>query len=113
MKKFYLIILLLGIIGAINWGLVGLFDINLVTMIFGDMPNISRIIYVLIGLSGLCLLFGGIKWFCKSCCKKNISSRDRIDHNVAVKQVIDPDSPAKDEQERFIAEGGDSQSLRR
>ena len=45
--------LVLIIIGAINWGLIGLFDFNLVATIFGDMTIISRIIYGLVGLSGV------------------------------------------------------------
>lgn len=47
------IALVLIIIGAINWGLIGLFNFNLVATIFGDMTIISRIIYGLVGLSGL------------------------------------------------------------
>lgn len=45
--------LVLIIIGAINWGLVGFFKFNLVDTIFGEMSVISRIIYALVGLSGL------------------------------------------------------------
>lgn len=45
--------LVLTIIGAINWGLVGLFDFNLVAALFGDENVISRIIYVLIGIAGI------------------------------------------------------------
>lgn len=47
------IALVLIIIGAINWGLIGIFDFNLVDSIFGTMSVISRIIYGLVGLSGL------------------------------------------------------------
>lgn len=45
--------LVLTIIGAINWGLVGLFDFNLVAALFGDENVISRIIYVLVGIAGI------------------------------------------------------------
>lgn len=48
--------LTLTIIGAINWGLIGFFNFNLVAFIFGSMSWISRIIYALVGLSGLYLL---------------------------------------------------------
>ena len=41
------------IIGAINWGLIGLFQFNLVSFLFGNMSVLSRIIYDLVGLSGL------------------------------------------------------------
>lgn len=47
------IALILIIIGAINWGLVGFFKFNLVDSIFGTMSVISRIIYALVGISGL------------------------------------------------------------
>lgn len=47
------IALVLIIIGAINWGLIGIFNFNLVDSIFGTMSVISRIIYGLVGLSGL------------------------------------------------------------
>lgn len=109
MKKVCLIALLLVIIGAINWGMVGLFNINLVSMVFGEMSNVSRIIYVVVGISAIYLLVG-IKCLIKSYCSKVTTE---VDHDIAMKQVIDPDSPAQDEQERFIGEGGDSQSLRR
>ena len=53
MKVIDKIALVLIIIGAINWGLIGLFKFNLVEMIFGDMTAIARIIYALVGISGL------------------------------------------------------------
>ncbi|MCI9534489.1 MAG: DUF378 domain-containing protein [Lachnospiraceae bacterium] len=48
--------LTLAIIGAVNWGLIGFFDFNLVASIFGGMSWISRIIYGLVGLCGLYLI---------------------------------------------------------
>ena len=53
MKVVDKIALVLFIIGAINWGLVGIFNFNLVDAIFGTMSVISRIIYALVGISGL------------------------------------------------------------
>ena len=53
MKIIDTIALVLVIIGAINWGLIGLFNFNLVDAIFGTMSIISRIIYTLVGISGL------------------------------------------------------------
>lgn len=41
------------IIGALNWGLIGAFNFNLVDTIFGDMSLLSRIIYILVGVAGL------------------------------------------------------------
>ena len=45
--------LTLVIIGAINWGLIGIFKFDLVAFLFGSMSWLSRIIYTLVGLSGL------------------------------------------------------------
>ena len=53
MKVIDTIALVLIIIWAINWGLVGIFNFNLVDAIFGAMSTISRIIYILVGISGL------------------------------------------------------------
>ena len=53
MKVIDTIALVLIIIGAINWGLIGLFNFNLVDAIFGAMSVLSRIIYILVGISGL------------------------------------------------------------
>lgn len=55
--------LLLMIIGAINWGLIGFFQFDLVATLFGGMDSwLSRIIYALVGLAGLygLSLFGRI-----------------------------------------------------
>lgn len=41
------------IIGGLNWGLIGLFDINLVALVFGEMTTAARIIYTLVGLAAL------------------------------------------------------------
>jgi len=43
----------LVLIGALNWGLIGLFNFDLVAAIFGDMTLMSRIIYSLVGLSAI------------------------------------------------------------
>lgn len=53
MKALNLITLTLVIIGAINWGLVGLFNLDLVAAIFGAGSGLSRIVYILVGISGL------------------------------------------------------------
>ena len=53
MKIIDKIALLLVIIGALNWGLIGAFNFNLVDTLFGVMSWVSRIVYILVGLSGL------------------------------------------------------------
>ncbi|KHO53001.1 MAG: hypothetical protein QT05_C0011G0013 [archaeon GW2011_AR13] len=51
------IAIVLVIIGGINWGLVGLFEWDLVMFIFGDMTILSRVIYSLVGLSALWMIY--------------------------------------------------------
>ncbi|MBE5805871.1 MAG: DUF378 domain-containing protein [Clostridiales bacterium] len=53
MKALNFITLLLLIIGGINWGLIGLFEFNLVDFLFGAGTILSRIIYILVGISAL------------------------------------------------------------
>ena len=53
MKIIDKIALVLIIIGAINWGLIGFFKFDLVATIFGEMSVLSRIIYALVGISGV------------------------------------------------------------
>ena len=53
MKIIDKIALVLIVIGAINWGLIGFFEFDLVAAIFGNMSAFSRIIYALVGISGL------------------------------------------------------------
>ena len=53
MKIIDKISLVLIIIGAINWGLIGVLKFNLVDTLFGTMSILSRIIYTLVGISGL------------------------------------------------------------
>jgi uncharacterized membrane protein YuzA (DUF378 family) len=58
MRKFLdIVTLLLVIVGAVNWGLVGLFKFDLVATIvgkdFGEVNALSRIVYILVGLSGI------------------------------------------------------------
>ena len=57
------IALVFTIIGAINWGLIGLFDYNLVTTIFGESV-LTTIIYIIVGIAGIInigLLFNHIE----------------------------------------------------
>ncbi|WP_437928458.1 DUF378 domain-containing protein [Sorangium sp. So ce291] len=51
----------LVVIGAINWGLVGLFEFDVVAALFGRYSAISRIVYVLVGLAGLYLLYASVQ----------------------------------------------------
>ena len=53
MKAINKITLLLLIVGGLNWGLVGLFNFDLVAALFGEMSLLSRIVYTLVGASAL------------------------------------------------------------
>lgn len=61
--------LVLTIIGALNWGLIGFFDFNLVAFLFGSMSVLSRIVYMLVGLSSLVVIYAAA-----TCC----SMTDRV-----------------------------------
>ncbi len=56
LKSLDWIAFLLVIIGGLNWGLIGLFDFDLVSAIFGEMSVLSRVIYILVSLSAVYLL---------------------------------------------------------
>ncbi len=53
MQVLKIITYILVLIGALNWGLVGIFNIDLVAMIFGDMTVLARIVYALVGISAI------------------------------------------------------------
>lgn len=62
-KTFDYIALALVVIGALNWGLIGFFQFDLVAFLFGGMGSwISRVVYALVGISGIysLTLFGRI-----------------------------------------------------
>lgn len=54
------------LVGGLNWGLVGLFDFNLVEVIFGSWPVVLRVVYVLVGLSAVMAL---VQKKCAKCVK--------------------------------------------
>ncbi|MCI8401213.1 MAG: DUF378 domain-containing protein [Lachnospiraceae bacterium] len=47
------LILAIVIIGAVNWGLIGFFQFNLVSFLFGEMTMFARIVYAVVGIAGL------------------------------------------------------------
>ncbi len=53
METLQKIALIFTVIGAINWGLVGLFDINLVNLLFGSVEMLEKLVYILVGITGL------------------------------------------------------------
>ena len=57
MKVIDIITAILVIVGGLNWGLVGVFNFDLVAKLFGDMSWLSRFVYLLVGVSAIYQLF--------------------------------------------------------
>lgn len=55
-KTLNLVALILVIIGGLNWGLVGLLNIDVVAYLFGVIPGLTRIVYILVGIAAIVLL---------------------------------------------------------
>lgn len=55
------IALVLVIVGAVNWGLVGLFNLNVVSAVLGGVPWLEKLVYILVGLSGLYMIYWASK----------------------------------------------------
>ena len=53
MKALNILTLVLVVVGGVNWGLVGLFNFDLVATIFGAGSILSRLVYILVGVSAL------------------------------------------------------------
>ena len=65
METIQKVLLVITIIGAVNWGLIGLLDINLVAAIFGSQSILSKIVYSLVVICGLInigILLGHIEY---------------------------------------------------
>lgn len=68
MKWLHVIAYLFLFVGGINWGLVGLFQFNLVMYLFGAWPMVESFVYILVGLSAVYLLLMH-KSYCMICSK--------------------------------------------
>ena len=53
MNTIYKTALSIAIIGCINWGLVGIFNYNLVEFLFGDGTVLTRVVYVIVAIAGI------------------------------------------------------------
>lgn len=73
MKKLRFVVLLLLVIGGLNWGLYGFFQYDLVADLFGNFSAFSRIIYGIVGIAGL-LGIVGLFCSCRSCDSSNGNS---------------------------------------
>lgn len=63
MRAINLLTLTLVIVGGLNWGLVGAFNFDLVAAIFGEMSALSRLVYILVGVSALYQIVPLLKGF--------------------------------------------------
>lgn len=59
MKTVDVIAAILLVVGGLNWGLIGLFDFNIVNLIFGSLPILERIVYVVVGLAAV---YQAVQW---------------------------------------------------
>ena len=58
MRTLDVIVTVLLVVGGLNWGLVGLFDFDLVATLFGSIPVVQKTVYVLVGLSAIYQIIG-------------------------------------------------------
>lgn len=68
-KLAHMVTFILMFVGALNWGLVGLFDFDLVEALLGSWPGIAKLVYVLIGASAVYIMATHMN-DCKICSKK-------------------------------------------
>ena len=80
MKTLWWIAMLLIVIGAINWGLVGVVRFNLVETVLGEGTLLSRVVYILVGLSGL--------WGIKLLAGKKRNESHREDRPMSAPQTM-------------------------
>ena len=62
----HMVAFLLTVVGAVNWGLIGLLDFNLVSAVVGSAPMVEKVVYILVGASAVYLLMTHKK-DCKVC----------------------------------------------
>lgn len=68
-KSLHVVAFTLAMVGALNWGLVGLLNFNLVTTLFGSWPTVERVVYILVGVAAV-YVFATHRGDCKTCGKK-------------------------------------------
>jgi uncharacterized protein len=56
MKTLNMLAVWLVVIGGVNWGTVGLLNLNIVNMLLGSMPTIEQLVYILVGISTVYLV---------------------------------------------------------
>ena len=79
MKGLHWFALLLVVIGAINWGLIGFFAFDLVAWLFGgQLEPASRVVYALVGIAGLVVLFTNTALMGRTTTDRYDTRRDRV-----------------------------------
>lgn len=68
-KMVHMAAFILTIVGAVNWGLIGLLNTNLVNMFLGGFPTLERIVYILVGISAVYIAATHMN-DCKICSKR-------------------------------------------
>lgn len=68
-KMLHMVAFLLSMVGALNWGLIGLLDFNLVNVLLGSWPSFEKLVYILVGVSAVYILYEH-KSICKYCSEK-------------------------------------------
>lgn len=58
MKTIDMLVALLLVVGGVNWGLVGTFNVDLVAAVFGEMSLVSRLVYLVVGACALYQIAG-------------------------------------------------------
>ena len=62
MKTLKMLAYLLVVVGGLNWGLVGLLELNVVEMLLGSVPTAVQVVYVLVGVSAVWMLVDYAKY---------------------------------------------------
>lgn len=68
-KTLHPVVFILVLVGALNWGLIGLFNLNVVNALLGSMPIVEKVVYILVGAAAVWLVLRH-KDECKWCGKK-------------------------------------------
>ena len=68
-KLLHMVAFVLLVVGGVNWGLMGLLDINLVSMVLGSMAGLEKIVYILVGVAAVYIGATHMN-DCKICSKK-------------------------------------------
>ena len=69
LNSFDWIAIILLVVGGLNWGLVGLFNFDLVAALFGEMSVLSKVVYIIVGISAIYVLMMALG---KNCDKKEM-----------------------------------------